>query len=127
MNLRHGWLILAMFVWASTAQTSSAAIARYRYVPDETGQLRFQSGERVSVLGRCILTQPPQPTCWQRFCHAFTNQWICVPLALPEGVPQIFHRRDRIIYDYSTYTVQVVFVADGSVMVVYNSGLLRGV
>jgi hypothetical protein len=51
---------------------------------------------------------------------------VTVPLTLPfYSTPQIYHRGDRLIYDYSTETVEVVFLPDGSVDVVYNSGFLR--
>jgi hypothetical protein len=50
---------------------------------------------------------------------------VIVPLALPEGIPVIEHRNGRVIYNYGTYTVETVFLPDGTVDVVYNSGLLR--
>ena len=36
------------------------------------------------------------------------------------------YRYNRIIYYYGSETVEVVFLTDGTVDVVYNSGLLRG-
>ena len=50
---------------------------------------------------------------------------ITVPLSFPEGTPRIEHRADRVIYNYGSYTVEVHFLPDGSVDVVYNSGLRR--
>ena len=35
------------------------------------------------------------------------------------------HRDDRIIYNYNDYYIEVRFLQDGSVDVIYNSGLLR--
>jgi hypothetical protein len=35
------------------------------------------------------------------------------------------HRADRTIYDYGSYTVSVVFLPDGTVSVIYDSGLMR--
>jgi hypothetical protein len=46
-------------------------------------------------------------------------------LALPEGTPVIMHVWQGIVYDYGSYTVEVRFLSDGSVDVIYNSGLLR--
>jgi hypothetical protein len=48
-----------------------------------------------------------------------------VPLALPDGTPVIEHVGQRIVYNYGSYTVEVRFLPDGGVDVVYNSGLLR--
>jgi hypothetical protein len=45
---------------------------------------------------------------------------------LPEGTPRIEHVWRRIVYNYGSYTVAVLFLPDGSVDVIYNSGLLRG-
>jgi hypothetical protein len=84
------------------------------------------AGERISVFGTQPDPNPPRPTVMMTYRHPSTGQTINVPLRLPEGTPTVYHRRDRIVYNYSGYTVQVVFVADGSVDVVYNSGFLRG-
>ena len=50
---------------------------------------------------------------------------VTVPLRLPADTPRMEHRADRIIYNYNDYVVEARFLEDGSVDVVYNSGLLR--
>jgi hypothetical protein len=59
------------------------------------------------------------------FCHPYTHSNVAVPLALPEGTPNILHGPDRITFNYGSYAVRVRFLADGSVDVVYDSGFLR--
>jgi hypothetical protein len=59
------------------------------------------------------------------FRHPFTGRNVTVPLRLPEGPPRLEHRSDRIVYNYGDYIVEARFLTDGSVDVVYNSGLLR--
>ena len=43
----------------------------------------------------------------------------------PDSTPRVQHRWDRIIFNYGSYTIEVVFLPDGTVDVVYNSGFLR--
>jgi hypothetical protein len=50
---------------------------------------------------------------------------VVVPLALPCGTPVIEHVWRRTVYNYGSYTVEVRFLPDGSVDVMYDSGLLR--
>jgi hypothetical protein len=59
--------------------------------------------------------------------HPCTGQAVSVPLALPCDTPVIQHVRNSTVYNYGSYTVEVRFLADGSVDVIYNSGLLRAV
>jgi hypothetical protein len=113
-------------------ETASAAIARFHFVPvNGTGAVQLvpaPSGapaDKVSVLGRSPYCCPPTPTCVVPFCHPYTNATLNIPLALPDSTPQMMHRRDRVIYNYGSYTVTVHFLPDGSVDVIYNSGLLR--
>jgi hypothetical protein len=84
-------------------------------------------GEIAGSFGKArgSVCEPPQPTCRVTFQHPCTGQEVTVPLALPEGTPTIEHVRQRIVYNYGSYTVEVRFVSDGSVDVIYNSGLLR--
>jgi hypothetical protein len=67
----------------------------------------------------------PTPTCVLTFTHPCTGQAVAVPLYLPAGTPNIEHVYRRIVYNYGSYTVEVRFLPDGSVDVIYNSGLLR--
>ena len=60
------------------------------------------------------------------FVHPYTGGQVQVPIAFPiDSTPRVEHRRDRIIFNYGSSTIEVVFLPDGSVDVVYNSGWLR--
>ena len=50
---------------------------------------------------------------------------VTVPVALPQGTPNIEYLARRVVYNYGSYTVSVLFLADGSVDVIYNSGFAR--
>jgi hypothetical protein len=68
----------------------------------------------------------PQPNQTVKFTHTYTGQVVAVPLALPPfWTPVILHARNRIIYNYGSYSVHIRFLPDGSVDVIYSSGLLR--
>jgi hypothetical protein len=135
----HAWkglcfLIAGVVVLLTTATTAQAARLRYHFaVVNEQGATILQPvggapGERLTWSGRWepYNCPPPYPTCMVPFKHAFTCQAVVLPLALPVGTPQMEHRFDRtIIYNYGSYTVEVHFMPDGSVNVVYNSGLVR--
>jgi hypothetical protein len=82
-------------------------------------------GERVSLFGsvrEASGDRLPRPAYFITYRHPFTGQCVTVPVALPEGTPRIEHRGCRIIYNYGSYTVEVAFVPDGTVDVIYNSG-----
>jgi hypothetical protein len=123
---------LALVALLLAPEVATAAIARFHYVPNgPNGALTHvagdpSAGERISVFGARPDPHVPKPTSMIAFRHPTSGQTLRVPLALPAGTPQIYHRGNRIVYDYSGYTVSVVFVADGSVDVIYNSGLFRG-
>jgi hypothetical protein len=68
---------------------------------------------------------PPRPTCVMTYRHPYTGQVVKVPLALPAGTPIVQHTWARVVYNYGSYTVSVVFLSDGSVDVRYNSGFFR--
>ncbi|MBY0527514.1 MAG: hypothetical protein K2R98_29225 [Gemmataceae bacterium] len=110
---------------------ASAAIVRYHYVPAGPGPMTLAPGptgapgELINIRGRQPYNCPPRPTCLVTFKHCFTGALVVVPLALPEGTPQMMHRGNRTIYNYGSYTVTVQFLEDGSVDVIYNSGLFR--
>jgi hypothetical protein len=59
------------------------------------------------------------------FRHPYTSRNVTVPMKLPDNTPKIEHIRDRIRFGYTTYYIDVRFLPDGAVDVVYNSGLLR--
>ncbi len=59
------------------------------------------------------------------FRHPFSGKHATVPIRLPAGTPRMEHRSDRIIYNYGDYTIEARFLPDGSVDLIYNSGLMR--
>jgi hypothetical protein len=120
-------LVLAM---ASTARAervkfhyAAADICAGRLVPGGPDVV----GERIGIFGtsrepvHCRL----RPTHLVTYHHPCTNAMVTVPLRLPEDTPRIEHRGDRIIYNYGSYTIETIFISDGSVDVIYNSGGLR--
>jgi hypothetical protein len=125
-------VLVAMVCTSGTAQ---AARARFHYAAtDSCGRMSLKPGgpcgavgERLSLFGAAIepLCAPPLPTHYLSFRHPCTGQTVTVPVCLPEGTPRLEYRNDRVIYNYGSYTVEVHFLADGSVDVVYNSGILR--
>jgi hypothetical protein len=68
-----------------------------------------------------------RPTQMVTFRHPFTGRNVTVPMRLPPDVARMEHRPDRIIYTFSDYVIEARFLPDGSVDVVYNSGLLRAI
>jgi hypothetical protein len=125
-------LAVAAAAWLISATGADAAVARYHYVPNGPNRaMTFtpsapDAGERLSIFGRAPDPTPPRPTVMMTYYHPSSGQVVAVPLALPPGTPQVYHRSNRIVYDFSGYTVQVQFLPDGSVDVIYNSGFLRG-
>jgi len=122
-------IVLLLPSWAVAEQV------RYHYVPVDTcgktapvpagpeGTL----GELKRGIGARPLPYPygVKPNQMVTFRHPFTGRNVIVPLRLPAGTPRMEHRWDRIIYNYGDYTVEARFLQDGSVDVIYNSGLLR--
>lgn len=130
------WVVLpaVLVVLALAACPASAARVRYRYVAPKgsgTGPVEAVpcgSGERLTVFGGVSgpAGPPPKPTCRVTYRHPSTGQLLTVPLALPDATPRIEHRFGRLIYNYGSDTVELLFQADGSVDVIYNTGLFRG-
>lgn len=128
-------LLTGAALWALTAGWASAARLVVHYAPvDGTGVAVPRPsgpcggvGEVRSAFGRvtACITGPPRPTHWAVFRHPCTGRAVVVPLRLPESTPRMEYRRDRAVYNYGSDTVEVVFLADGGVDVVYNGGLLR--
>jgi hypothetical protein len=114
------------------AGQSDAARIRYHYVPtgtgtsDDAGVAQSGGGERLTWrLEWQPCDQPaPRATHLVTFCHPASGKLLTLPLGLPEGTPQMVHSRNRVTYDYGTYTVDVHFLSDGSADVIYQSGLL---
>jgi hypothetical protein len=132
----------ATFLWPlaaglllARAESASAELVRFRYVPVDTcGKMSLVAlgpngavGERQTWIGSAPqpFTTQFRPTHMATFRHPANGQLVVVPLTLPEGTPRIEHRSDRIVHNYGSYTVEAVFLDDGSVEVIYNSGFLR--
>jgi hypothetical protein len=115
--------------WAAAEQV------RYHFVPADACGAMTQVpagpegtiGELKRGLGVLALPYPyaVRPNQMVTFRHPYTGRNVTVPLRLPDGPPRLEHRSDRIVYNYGDYTVETRFLRDGSVDVVYNSGLLR--
>jgi hypothetical protein len=136
MNLPRGMILpVAFVVLAVTSQPVSAARVRYHYVPPpgaDNGPVEAVvtgTGERLTMFGGVAgpaAAPPPKATCRVTYRHPSTGRLVTVPLALPDATPRIEHRFGRLIYNYGSDTVEVLFQPDGSVDVVYNTGLFRG-
>jgi hypothetical protein len=117
------------------AGSTQAARVRFHYVPiDPCGTLQLQPGgpsgataERLAWLGgwEPYNCPPPRPTCVNTYRHPCTGQTVAVPLAMPEGAPTIEYRARTVVYNFGSYTVEVHFLPNGGVDVIYNSGLFR--
>lgn len=135
------WMIVAVFAFAIAIFGDSpvrAAELRYHYVPiDAAGNTQLapvvqpggggSPGERIRFLGFVHEPAPaqPKPTHLVTFKHSFTGRNITVPLTLRPDTPRMSISRDMVNYNYGSESVQVQFQKDGSVDVVYSSGLLR--
>jgi hypothetical protein len=124
--------IAAAALLVLSGELAVAAELRFHYVPvDARGNTTLQPkggvGEKVQWMGlvRKPSNNQPRPTHLVTFRHPYTGGLITVPLALPEGTPRLEYRRNRIVYNFGSYTVEAQFLPDGSVDVVYNSGLFR--
>lgn len=130
------WAIAALvgFVLAATSSPVAAARIRYHYVPPPGASpgpvdAQLTGGERLSVFGGVsgpAPGPPPKCTCRMTYRHPSTGQQVRVPMAFPDATPRIEHRFGRLIYNYGSDTIEVVFQPDGSLDVIYNTGLFRG-
>ncbi|MCC6419795.1 MAG: hypothetical protein IT429_16295 [Gemmataceae bacterium] len=131
--LTAGLVALALIV--VSADTARAARVRYHYgAGDVCGAVVSASGpqaaygQRVSYFGTILgpAPCPVRPTHLVTFYHPHAGRNVNVPLALPpDSTPRIEHRRNRIIFNYGSDTVETIFLEDGSVDVEYNSGFGR--
>src|SRR5260370_21714949 len=134
MSERNRWLgpLAAVVVWFFCGPTAPAAQIRFHYVPiDACGNTSLKPngpcggvGERVRWLGavREPFNNQPRPTHLATYRHPYTCRTVTVPLAFPEGTPRLEYVRDRILYNYGSFTVEAQFLPDGSADVVYNYG-----
>jgi hypothetical protein len=136
VTTRHGLsrAALAALMLVACAGTASAARARFHYgSADGCGVLSLKPdgpcnapGEYISLFGTPRnASAAPRPNVYLTFQHPCTGRRVTVPVSLPEGTPVIQYRYRRVIYNYGSYSVEVAFLPDGSVDVIYNSGPLR--
>ncbi|HZZ82001.1 MAG TPA: hypothetical protein VFE62_26110 [Gemmataceae bacterium] len=128
------WLAVWVVIGAAPAWAAAEQV-RYRFVPVDACGTMSQApigpqgtmGELRRVYGARALPYPyvVRPTQMVTFRHPFSGRNVTVPLRLPDSTPRMEHQTDRIIYNYNDYTVEARFQPDGSVDVIYNSGLLR--
>jgi hypothetical protein len=114
---------------------AAAGRTRYHYAPiDASGITTLKpdpatgaAGERVSRFGTVVepVQGAPRATCVIIFRHPLTGQNVAVPLRLPPDTPRMEYRSNRVIYNYGSETVEVHFLDDGTVDVIYTSGLFR--
>jgi hypothetical protein len=130
-RILRGTLGTAALVCGLTfADQANAARVRFHYVPagpeEKSVVTQAGSGERLTWRGAWQATDcpTPKPTCFSTFRHPDTGRCLTLPLALPEGTPQMLYRTNRVIYDYSGFTVEVHFLSDGTADVIYTTGLL---
>ncbi|HXG09225.1 MAG TPA: hypothetical protein VNK04_05490 [Gemmataceae bacterium] len=135
-NALLGWA--GVIVLLLTGGPAAAARVRFHYAPaDHGGTVLLQPGgpsgtpaERLTWLGgwEPFNCPPPRPTCLVTFRHPYTGQLVVVPLALPlDTTPRMEYRTNRVIYNYGSDTVEVHFLPDGRLDVIYNSGLFRAI
>jgi hypothetical protein len=122
-------LTVAGSLLLAAVQPVGAARVRYHLTPEPGGSGCLKpaaAGERLALTGwQPYNCPPPRATQLVSFRHPATGQTVTLPLALPEATPRLAYVRDRVVYDYGNYTVEVRFLKDGSADVVYDSGLLR--
>ena len=125
-------LIVGLF-WLG-ANSANAEVVRYRYVPkDACGNTVLVAGANGAPGTRSAwlggpgepFNRVPAPTVMVTFLHPVTKRNVIVPMTFPQGTPRVENRGDRVLYNWSGYQIQARFLADGSVEVLYNSGVLR--
>jgi hypothetical protein len=126
---------MALLLFCIGGSDARAGRVRFHYAPvDDRGNTTLKPGgyggpgERISWFG--FMSEPyfdqPRPTHLATYRHSYTGRPVAVPLTLPESTPRIEHRgRDRLIYNYGSDTVEIHFLPDGAVDVIYDSGLFR--
>jgi hypothetical protein len=136
MRLSQGWwsLVIALTLLAMPAGRAEAARVRYHYVPGSPGSTCLQLDTSAGAPGQRLTWRmgwepfncpPPRPTNQITYRHPCTGQAVTVPIALGLGTPLVYYRNNVVVYDYTTDSVQVKFEPDGTVFVIYDSGVLR--
>jgi hypothetical protein len=124
---------VVVLVLALAGGMARAAVVRFHYLPaDSPEQTTLRPagsgvGERSRWFGtvRAPYNGSLRPTHVVTFRHPYTGRNVSVPVALPEGTPNILHGPGRVTFNYGSYTVGAHFLPDGSVDIVYDSGFLR--
>jgi hypothetical protein len=127
------WFALLFLVGAAPSWAAAEQV-RFRFAPADAcgtmtpvpigpegsmGELKRFFGARPMPYAGLV-----RPTQMVTFRHT-NGRNVTVPLRLPDSTPRMEHRADRIIYNYNDYVVEARFLPNGSVDVVYNSGLMR--
>ncbi len=125
----------ALLIMVGVPSWAAAEQVRYHYVPTNAcgtmAPVPAGPDGTIGELKRGIGVRPlpypyaVRPTQMVTFRHPFTGGNVTVPMRLPPDVARMEHRADRIIYTFNDYVIEARFLPDGSVDVVYNSGLLR--
>jgi hypothetical protein len=128
------WFALIAGIVAAPSWAAAEAV-RYHFVPiDACGKMQQTPagpegtiGELRRGLGARALPYPyaVHPNQMVTYRHPFTGRNVTVPVRMPAGTPRMEHRSDRILYNFGDYIVEARFLSDGSVDVIYNSGLMR--
>lgn len=127
--------LAVVLVLGAAPSWAGAEQVRYHFAPADACGKTTQTpigpngsmGELKLGLGLRVLPYPyvVKPTQMVTFRHPYTGRNVTVPLRLPPSTARMEHRSDRIIYNFGDYTVEARFLPDGSVDVIYNSGLAR--
>jgi hypothetical protein len=128
--------VLSASLGLALCAPASAEVLRMRYSPQDlcghtTLKVSPDGAKGEWQAGYLGLVKRPYycqktPTHLVTFRHPYTARTVAVSIAFPAtGTPTIYHQTDAIVYSYGTYTVRAEFLSDGSVDVVYNSGLFR--
>ena len=133
MLRRISGALLFIFAILLSGGMADAAVVRFHYLPaDSPEQTTLKPagggiGERVRWFGavREPYNGSLRPTHVVTFRHPYTGRNVSLPLALPERTPIILRSSNRVLFNYGSYTVGAHFFPDGSVDIVYDSGLLR--
>jgi hypothetical protein len=128
--------MLALACGLGMGTAARAEVLRFRHVPiDACGGTTLAKdaqgaiGQRSAWVGG--VKQPYfgqfKPNVIVTFRHAYTGKDVAVPMNLPSGTPRMDYRRYSIMYIYGSFTIEALFLPDGSVETIYNSGVLRPV
>jgi hypothetical protein len=126
-------LCAALLTAALIVNPAAAARVRFHYVPDGNGGVQLQAsptgtpGEQPLRRGadRAYPGSPPRANYIVTVRQPYTGQDLKVPLFLPDGTPEVQHTWSRLVYNYGIYSVEIRYLADGSIDVIYDSGFLR--